>query len=579
MAREITSLMEGALKGLAPTKVLSRDLAFAVELENLYPKEGSLQALPSRGSLDDVEVAFGFPQVFVGKDKVILCDEDAIYDYNVDTGVATEIDVYSSVPGTDVVTNGDFLTDTVWTKTDWTIAGGLATPNDDSGSITQECLTVGKVYLVKTKIVGETEVGYLQVSAGSTLGRYHQNAGTYVEIIKCTTTDVLKVANTGLCTLSVDSISAKELPVLPTFEANDRWEFAEYHSHFLLCDGKYIFYYLPGVGLIRLTSEAESVRVARNRLIIAGNDLQPSLTFDAKYIGSSTHSDTCSIWWSSLNFTDVALRLLPTFSDYSIADFELFMDQMQMNTGGSVNLHLKNGDTILQIEPFMEGFLAYCARSIWLFSEVSDPISTYKIDKIADFGIAKRGAAGGTWQEQLFLSTEGDLWRVTSKGLENLGYRYYLEDMLDSAVWIEVDAENQLFYIVYSSGSYVLSAEGLSFTNERPNSISIYGDLSTSVDSASYKLETPWLTLGSLAQKSILELRIDVSTPSSWTAKVQTRSSPAATIRSKEATFDSDGRLLVSLSGIEVKVSLSSTAAPPIHNLQLIWAEGEGIFK
>jgi len=171
------------------------------------------------------------------------------------------------------------------------------------------------------------------------------------------------------------------------------------------------------------------------------------------------------------------------------------------------------------------------------------------------------------------------LWRMTSKGLENLGYRYYLEDMLDSAVWIEVDTENQLFYIVYSSGSYVLSAEGLSFTNERPNSISIYGDLSTSVDSASYKLETPWLTLGSLAQKSILELRVDVSTPSSWTAKVQTRSSTVATIRSKEATFDSDGRLLVSLSGIEVKVSLSSTAAPPIHNLQLIWAEGEGIFK
>ena len=117
------------------------------------------------------------------------------------------------VLGSELVTNGDFATDTWWQKSaSVTISGGAAvftsTPGG-SGVFQTNLLTVGKFYSVTYSVVSITSGAGFRVW---TDGVIRTAVGTYTEIYRASSTSFGVLVATTATTGSIDNISVKELP-------------------------------------------------------------------------------------------------------------------------------------------------------------------------------------------------------------------------------------------------------------------------------------------------------------------------------------------------------------------------------
>ena len=118
----------------------------------------------------------------------------------------------TAVEGSEEVTNGNFATDSDWTKgTGWTISGGKASNDGTSGSnnLTQSgILVVGKQYKIDITVSNYVS-GSVEVSAGADPRGSMSANGTYTFYQTCTpTTNFYIIAQTF--NGSVDNISVKE---------------------------------------------------------------------------------------------------------------------------------------------------------------------------------------------------------------------------------------------------------------------------------------------------------------------------------------------------------------------------------
>jgi len=117
--------------------------------------------------------------------------------------------------GAELVTNGDFATDTVWVKgVGWSISGGVAsiTSSAASNAITQPVGTAGRVYQITYTVVSVSAQGF-RAFAGGTNGAVRSVAGTYTETLVCGTTNTsigIGAWATGT-TGSIDNVSVKEI--------------------------------------------------------------------------------------------------------------------------------------------------------------------------------------------------------------------------------------------------------------------------------------------------------------------------------------------------------------------------------
>ena len=118
--------------------------------------------------------------------------------------------------GSELVTNGDFATDSNWSKgTGWTISGGTANGNLASGNLGQSAFTFisGKqykvTYEVKNYVSGDIR---FQLTGGATLnGNTINSNGIYTQYIKATANHTNFRFNPTSFTGSIDNVSVKEV--------------------------------------------------------------------------------------------------------------------------------------------------------------------------------------------------------------------------------------------------------------------------------------------------------------------------------------------------------------------------------
>ena len=116
--------------------------------------------------------------------------------------------------GPELVTNGNFDTDSDWTKdSGWSISGGLATRTNTGsyGALYQNCLTNGKKYKVTITISSITSQGFFGVRLGTNyILQGITEAGTYTATGTSTSTTLSVMGNPTFAG-SIDSISIKEV--------------------------------------------------------------------------------------------------------------------------------------------------------------------------------------------------------------------------------------------------------------------------------------------------------------------------------------------------------------------------------
>jgi branched-subunit amino acid ABC-type transport system permease component len=110
-----------------------------------------------------------------------------------------------------LVSNGGFGSDTIWTDNTWTIAAGVASAAGISTSITQPiAITPGVNYLVTFTVTSFTG-GTVTPVLGGTSGTARGSAGTFSEIIKAGSTDNLLRFTAAAATLSIDDVSVVQI--------------------------------------------------------------------------------------------------------------------------------------------------------------------------------------------------------------------------------------------------------------------------------------------------------------------------------------------------------------------------------
>ena len=125
---------------------------------------------------------------------------------------------YVEVTGTELVTNGDFATDTTWIKgTGWTISGGKASSAGNSGAFFYQNITgttTGDVLKVVYEITNYTS-GQVRIGTGSGLsqpyGTYRSAVGIYTEYITKTSTNVSTGFISNSFVGSIDNVSVIEV--------------------------------------------------------------------------------------------------------------------------------------------------------------------------------------------------------------------------------------------------------------------------------------------------------------------------------------------------------------------------------
>jgi len=127
-------------------------------------------------------------------------------------------ELYAVVPvpteGADVVTNGDFATDSGWNKNpNWSISGGVAISDGTSSStMNQPMMVIGTRYEISIEVVSLTSGSGYQVRAGSgsAYNSTMNSIGVYTFTQVAKTNGYLYISATGYAVGSIDNISVKE---------------------------------------------------------------------------------------------------------------------------------------------------------------------------------------------------------------------------------------------------------------------------------------------------------------------------------------------------------------------------------
>ena len=111
----------------------------------------------------------------------------------------------------ELVTNGDFATDSGWSKqTGWTIANGKANSAGSTGAVYQSKTYVSSKNYKVTYTISDYVSGSLRITWGNAAGVSNNGNGTFTEIISPTSGgNVMYMAAVGTFTGSIDNVSVK----------------------------------------------------------------------------------------------------------------------------------------------------------------------------------------------------------------------------------------------------------------------------------------------------------------------------------------------------------------------------------
>lgn len=114
---------------------------------------------------------------------------------------------------------------------------------------------------------------------------------------------------------------------------------------------------------------------------------------------------------------------------------------------------------ILSLKHLGDNLIVYGQRGVSVFTK--NPSGGYIETPVLMRGIASRGAVEGDDSEHVFVDTEGDLWRFTSKGHTRLGYAEYIGSLTIANVVVSFDPQYREFWISDGVDSYILNRSGL----------------------------------------------------------------------------------------------------------------------
>ena len=192
--------------------------------------------------------------------------------------------------------------------------------------------------------------------------------------------------------------------------------------------------------------------------------------FTGGFSSSDTHPafgtlDSNFVAWSTIGGGDVFWHF---FED----EIDTHLDSVLEDRNEYGFMEMPWQGDVLCLKPLGDYMMVYGDNGIGALYNASGIIG-YK--HVLDFGIPKRSAVGGDLHEHVFVSHDGDLYRISSSlQWQKVGYREYIWQMLgtvndtngDNEIVVSLDPSERDYYICDEDYSFVLGSRGLSRCNK-----------------------------------------------------------------------------------------------------------------
>lgn len=130
------------------------------------------------------------------------------------------------------------------------------------------------------------------------------------------------------------------------------------------------------------------------------------------------------------------------------------------------------GGEVYHVRRLENAVIGYSSKGIISMSPVNDPVPGYGFTELLDIGPINRGAVGVGLQRHIYVGDDYILREVTSEGVKELGYQYYMEQLGSSEdIIITYNPSNKEFYIGNSVKTFLLSPYGMTETMQHPSAV------------------------------------------------------------------------------------------------------------
>ena len=127
------------------------------------------------------------------------------------------------------------------------------------------------------------------------------------------------------------------------------------------------------------------------------------------------------------------------------------------------------GGNVYHTRRLGDNVVGYSSEGITLLRPVNSPSTTFGFTELDNVGLINQGAMNGDLQRQVYVGEDKILREITSQGIKELGYEYYMEQLDD--IIVSYDKKLKDFYISDSVKTFLLSSSGLTEIPQHPSAV------------------------------------------------------------------------------------------------------------
>lgn len=129
------------------------------------------------------------------------------------------------------------------------------------------------------------------------------------------------------------------------------------------------------------------------------------------------------------------------------------------------------GGDVLNVRRLGDSVVGYSSKGVTLLTPVMAPAATFGFTELDDVGLVNKGAIDGDLRRQVYVGSDFVLREVTSQGVKELGYQYFMEDLDHDDIIVKYDRTKKDFYIGDDHHTFLLSPYGLTAVPQHPSAL------------------------------------------------------------------------------------------------------------
>lgn len=128
------------------------------------------------------------------------------------------------------------------------------------------------------------------------------------------------------------------------------------------------------------------------------------------------------------------------------------------------------GGVVRNTKRLGDNIVGYSSKGVTFMLPINEP-STFGFKEVSDIGIINKGAVGGSLNQHVYVGEDYVLRTVTSEGVQELGYKYFIKNLGDGDIIVTYDPATRDFYIGNSTKTFLLSPYGMTEIKQHPSAV------------------------------------------------------------------------------------------------------------